>query len=120
MKTSDATKETLISSLASAKEKLKIRGVKKIANNGVLVEIATKEDLERVLKSKNLQAAGFVTGLPAKKKPRIIVYDVPICINCKRAAKPCDHSSRLSECSAYKFALSNLISKIDYGCQDHK
>ena len=236
MKSSDATKETLVTSLAPAKEKLQIRGVKKISNNGVLVETATKEDMERVLKSDNLQAAGLVTGLPAKKKPRVIVYDVPnvlsesefltslrqqnlntsanekphdavrishktgsrnpetanivlevsprtresllkqdrvyvgwhslrvrdyltvsrcykcqsfghvskhcraakevcghcggdghafkdcpkknenpVCINCRRAMKPCDHSSRSPECPAYKFALSNLISKIDYG-----
>lgn len=233
MKTSDATKETLVSSLAPAKEKLQIRGVKKIANNGVLVETATKEDMERVLKNEKLQAAGLVTGLPAKKRPRIIIYDVPkdhtekeflnslrqqnlgddkaqgevkishrtgnknldtvnyvlevapstreallkqdrvyigwlslkvrdyltvsrcykcqsfghvskyckatndvcghcgceghtfnncpkknespVCINCKRATKPCNHSTRSPECPAYKFALTNLIAKIDYG-----
>lgn len=233
MKSSEATKETLVTNLAPAKEKLQIRGVKKIANNGVLVETATKEDMKRVLKNEKLQAAGLVTGLPAKKKPKIIVYDVPnditekeflsslrqqnlnnakssdevkishktgnrsaetsnnvlevppgiretllnqdrayigwrslkvrdyltvsrcykcqsfghvskyckaaketcghcgsdghafnscpnkstnpVCINCKRAAKPCDHSTRSADCPAYKFALSNLISKIDYG-----
>ena len=77
MKSSDATKETLVTSLAPAKEKLNIRGVKKLSNNGVLVETATKEDMERVLKSENLHAAALVTGLPAKKKSRIIIYDVP-------------------------------------------
>ena len=33
--------------------------------------------MERVLKSENLQAAVLVPGLPGKKKPRIIVHDVP-------------------------------------------
>lgn len=33
--------------------------------------------MKRVLKNEKLLAAGLVTGLPAKKKPQIIVYDIP-------------------------------------------
>ncbi|KAI4480990.1 hypothetical protein M0802_014065 [Mischocyttarus mexicanus] len=39
----------------------------------------------------------------------------PVCVNCRRAGKVGNHSSRSSDCPAYKFALANLISKMDYG-----
>ncbi|KAI4475451.1 hypothetical protein M0802_015149 [Mischocyttarus mexicanus] len=38
-----------------------------------------------------------------------------VCVNCKRAGKVCNHSSRSSDCPAYKYALANHISKINYG-----
>ena len=233
---SEATKEVLMENLAPAKEKIRISGLKKISNNRVVVETTTKEEMERVLKNEKLQEAGLVAGIPAKKRPMIIVYDVPAqlneeeflaalrqqnlqnlsrakfkeevrlshktgtkdqttdnrvievtpairetllkqdrvyigwsslrvrdfisvsrcykcqsyghvskycraanetcghcggeghafkccpkvndaptCINCKRASRPCEHSSRSPECPAYKIALSNHLSKFDYG-----
>lgn len=39
----------------------------------------------------------------------------PICINCKRANKPHDHSNRANDCPAYKAALEICLKKIDYG-----
>ena len=63
--------------LAPAKEKLRISGLKKISNNRVVVETTTKEEMERVLKNEKLQAAGLVAGLPTKRRPMLIVYDVP-------------------------------------------
>lgn len=51
--------------------------IKKISNNGVLVETSTKEEMQHVLSNKKLTSAGLVTSLPAKKKPLLIVYDVP-------------------------------------------
>lgn len=39
----------------------------------------------------------------------------PVCINCKRANKPHNHSNRANDCPAYKSALENSIKKIDYG-----
>ena len=63
--------------LAPAKEKLRISGLKKILNNRVVVETTTKEEMERVLKNENLQETGLVAGISAKKRPMIIVYDVP-------------------------------------------
>ena len=63
--------------LAPAKEKLRISGLKKISNNRVVVETTTKEEMERVLKNEKLREAGLVASIPAKKRPMIIVYDVP-------------------------------------------
>ncbi|KAI4472424.1 hypothetical protein M0802_016837 [Mischocyttarus mexicanus] len=233
---SDETKAVVLNTIAPTKEKLQICNVKKISNKGILVETNTKEDLDRVIKSEKLHAAGLKVEVPSKKKPLLIVYGVPkettdkeflsglkkqnckeskttelfdtirishrtgdrsmdkvnvvievsplvresllknervyigweslrikdyttvsrcykcqafghvakycranhetcghcgqeghsfkacpkkdqnpVCVNCRRAGKVGNHSSRSSDCPAYKFALANLISKIDYG-----
>ena len=77
IKSSEETKAALMSCMVPVKEKLKIRGVKGIANNGILIETTTKEDVTRVLENKKLNVAGLVAGPPAKKRPQIIIYDAP-------------------------------------------
>ena len=74
---SEATKDVLMENLAPAKQKLRISGLKKISNNRVVVETTTKEEMDRVLKNEKLQAAGRISGLLTKKRPMLIVYDVP-------------------------------------------
>ena len=73
-KSSEDTKAALMTCMVPAK-KLNIRGVKKIANNGVLIETTTKEDMTRALENEKFNVAELVA--PAKKKPQIIIYDVP-------------------------------------------
>lgn len=75
--TSDQTKERVMGSIKPVTEKLKIRNLRKIRNNGVLIETETREDLTLILKSKKLEEAGLKAGLPNKLLPRIIIYDVP-------------------------------------------
>ena len=77
LKSSEDTKKAVMSSFAPSKDKLKIRSVKKIANNGVLIETTNKDDATRMLQSGKLTAAGLVAGLPEKKRPRVIIYNVP-------------------------------------------
>lgn len=74
---SDQTKEKVMGSIKPVTEKLKIRNLRKIRNNGVLIETETREDLALILKSRELEEAGLKAGLPNKRLPRIIVYDVP-------------------------------------------
>lgn len=74
---SEETKKTLIASLAPAKEKLKIRSVRTIGKGGVMLETETKEDLNTLLKHKNLARAGLRAELPEKKKPLMIVFGIP-------------------------------------------
>lgn len=74
---SDQTKERVMGSIKPVTEKLKIRNLRKIRNNGVLIETETREDLELILKSKKLEEAGLKAGLPNKMLPRLIIYDVP-------------------------------------------
>ena len=76
-KSSDETKAALVISMVPVKEKLKIRAVKKIGNNGLLIETTTKEDMTKIIQNERLKAAGLVAGPVAKKRPQIIIYDVP-------------------------------------------
>ena len=76
-KSSEETKVAIMTSMVPVKEKLKIRAVKKIGNNGVLIETTTKEDMTRVIQNEKLNAAGLVARPVAKKRPQIIIYDVP-------------------------------------------
>lgn len=54
IKSSDATEATLMCFMAHTKEKLQICGVRKIANNDILIETTTKVDIERLLKNEKL------------------------------------------------------------------
>lgn len=77
IKSSDDTKSVIYSNVIPTKDKLKIRNVRKINNNGILVETETAQDLENVLKNEKLQSAGLKVGLPIKKRPKMIIYSVP-------------------------------------------
>ena len=60
-----------------------IQRVKKICNNGVLIETTTREDMERVLNNEKLREESLVTELPGKKRLQMIVYVVPTSISKK-------------------------------------
>ncbi|CAK9820511.1 Uncharacterized 50 kDa protein in type I retrotransposable element R1DM [Anthophora quadrimaculata] len=77
IKDSEETKKAIVGSMIPAKEKLKIRNVRKINNKGILIETQTPEDLQNLLKSQKLETAGLKVGLPPRKKPRMIIYSIP-------------------------------------------
>ncbi|CAL7932939.1 unnamed protein product, partial [Xylocopa violacea] len=62
--------------IAPTEEKLKIRQVRKINKSGILIKTETTSDIENILKNKKLTSAGLVAGLPAKRKPKMIIYQV--------------------------------------------
>ncbi|KAI4474760.1 hypothetical protein M0802_015461 [Mischocyttarus mexicanus] len=73
---SSETKAVVMNTIAPAKERLQICGVRSIRNKGILIETRTKEDLERVLNSGKLGAAGLKVEIPSKKRPLLIIYGV--------------------------------------------
>ena len=74
---SDKTKLAVLEMISAKAEKLQVRNVRRIQGNGILVETAKKSDISALVSNEKLKAAGFVVGAPAKRSPRIIVYDVP-------------------------------------------
>lgn len=77
IKSSEETKQVVMASVTPQAEKLKIRNVKKINNNGILIEAATEGDLTNMMRCEKLNAAGLKIGLPPKRKPRMIISDIP-------------------------------------------
>lgn len=76
-KTSEETKK-LVQTLVKPQDlKLHIRGVRKIKNGGVIISTNTKDDLDKLKKSQNLQSSGLKLEELTKKKPRIILLGVP-------------------------------------------
>ncbi|CAL7932822.1 unnamed protein product [Xylocopa violacea] len=74
---SETTRKIIVNSIEPTEEKLKIRHMKKINKSGVLIETETTSDAEQILKCKKLTCAGLVAGLPSKRKPKMIIYQVP-------------------------------------------
>lgn len=77
LKTSDDVKEALKKLVTPSEEGIGIRNVRKISNNGVLIETQKKRDIDIILKNEKIKAAGMEVGLPAKKSPKIIIFSVP-------------------------------------------
>ena len=73
---SEKTKEAVLKIVSPVAEKLKVKHIKKISGNGILVETAGQKDLTTLLKYRKLREAGFVINVLAKKCPRVIICDV--------------------------------------------
>lgn len=72
---SDQVKRTLIRELDSEKDNLRIKGIKKLKDKAVVLELDNSMDLD-VVKNKLGESAKLSTIVPGRIRPRIIVYDV--------------------------------------------
>ncbi|XP_022837321.1 uncharacterized protein LOC111364627 [Spodoptera litura] len=76
-KTSDDTKNIVQKAICPGDINLKVRGVRKIRNGGVIISTETKEDLEKLKKSVQLSSTGLTVDEPKKRNPRLIVLGIP-------------------------------------------
>ncbi|CAK9820466.1 Uncharacterized 50 kDa protein in type I retrotransposable element R1DM [Anthophora quadrimaculata] len=102
-KDSDETKKAIVNCMAPAEEKLKIRNVRKINNKGVLIETETPQDIKNLMNSSKLVTAGLKVGLPQKKKPRMIIHNIPLDKNEQEIMKAI-HDQNLEELPITKFS----------------
>lgn len=75
---SDKTKENVQELTTSNDVNLKIRNLRGIEGNGILVETEDKDNIEALLASEKHKRAGLSVGFPQKINPRVIIYDVPV------------------------------------------
>lgn len=75
---SDKTKEKVQQLITPNDVNLRVRNLRRIQGNGILVETANKDNIEALLVSEKLKKAGLSVGVPQKKNPRVIIYDVPV------------------------------------------
>ncbi|XP_076230262.1 uncharacterized protein LOC143176008 [Nomia melanderi] len=73
----EQTRKAMARGFRPTQEKLQVKAVKKISKGGLLVETATKEGLQRLINNKPLQSLGLKIGTPPKKKPKMVIYNVP-------------------------------------------
>ncbi|GBO04454.1 hypothetical protein AVEN_272490-1 [Araneus ventricosus] len=76
---SEEVKETLLKALAPSKIKIGIRNVRKLAKGGVAIECDSINGTESILQEINGNEqlrSTFEAKAPAKRLPRIIIYDV--------------------------------------------
>ena len=71
----DATKAELMKTFNPQKEKVQIKNIRK-TKLGLVVETATEEDLQKLEKNASISSK-FVLERPQKRRPRVIIYDVP-------------------------------------------
>ena len=75
MKSSDETKERLMQSFDPRTENVRIRNVRKTRDNGLVVETASKEDMEKFVTCVTREAT-LRTEQPGKRKPKMIMIGV--------------------------------------------
>ncbi|GBN71131.1 hypothetical protein AVEN_242870-1 [Araneus ventricosus] len=76
---SEEVKDTLLQEVDLSKAKLGIKNIRKISKGGVAIECRSNKDLGKLLDEINANAkisATLEARIPAKKLPRVILYDV--------------------------------------------
>lgn len=76
-KTSEETKKLVQNIIKPEEMKLRIRGLNKTKNGGVIISTESNEDLEKLKKSEHLTTSGLKFEETARKRPRIILLGVP-------------------------------------------
>ncbi|KAF9796383.1 hypothetical protein SFRURICE_007066 [Spodoptera frugiperda] len=93
---SDDTK-TLVQKIISPEElKLRVRGMKKIRNGGVIISADSKGDIEKLKASEKLVSSGLKVEEPSKRRPRIAVIGVPVALT-EKEVLDCIFEQNLSE-----------------------
>ncbi|XP_026746866.1 uncharacterized protein LOC113508094 [Trichoplusia ni] len=93
---SDDTK-TLVQKIISPGElKLRVRGLKKIKNGGVIISADSKGDIEKLKTSEKLVSSGLKVEEPSKRRPRIAVVGVPVALT-ESEVMECIFEQNLSE-----------------------
>lgn len=75
-KNSDETKSAVQKIVSPSEQQLNISNIKKIQESGILIETPNKRDIAALMTNRKLKEAGFSVQIPAKKNPRIIIYNV--------------------------------------------
>ena len=73
----DEMKQNIMKLMNPAKERIKIKGVRKILDGGLLIETATPEDLRKIEQHDTLKGKGYKITKAGASNPRVVVFDIP-------------------------------------------
>ncbi|KAG7300335.1 hypothetical protein JYU34_015926 [Plutella xylostella] len=77
-KSSEDTKSLVQTIISPNDMKLHVTGLRKTRNGGVIISTDTKEDIEKLKQSKQLETSGLTIDEPHKRKPRVAIIGVPV------------------------------------------
>ena len=76
-KTVEEFKAKVLSMVDHKMEKIKIRGVRKTRDGGLVLEMATQSDIEKIMDHEALRKEGIKTSIAGASNPRLVIFDVP-------------------------------------------
>ncbi|XP_022815718.1 uncharacterized protein LOC111360784 [Spodoptera litura] len=79
-KSSDDTKSLVQKIVCPEEMKIKVRGVRRVRNGGVIISTNSKDDVEKLMKTVQSSNSDLTINEPQKRKPRIIIIGVPTSI----------------------------------------
>lgn len=95
-RSSDDTK-TLVQQIISPEDlKLRVRGLRKIRNGGVIISTDSKDDIAKLKNSEKLVSSGLKIEEPSKRRPRIAIIGVPVVLS-EKEALDCIYEQNLSD-----------------------
>lgn len=56
---------------------LQVRNVKRVRNNGVLIEAINEKGMKTIMGNEGLEETKLKVERPKKKNPRIMIYNIP-------------------------------------------
>lgn len=75
--TSDKVKKKLLATLRPVQNGLHVDSIRKLRSKAVVVEVKTKEDLEKIMSNTEITSAGLYVGAMDKRRPKLQIFDVP-------------------------------------------
>lgn len=73
----DKLKGKVMELINPIKERIKVKGVKRIRDGGLKIETATNEDLQKIVTNRALKRIGLTPTPIGANNPRLIIFDVP-------------------------------------------
>lgn len=75
---SEGVKEAILKTVLPELKSVRVRSVRETGDRGLLVETHAMEDAETLRVSAVLKTIGVTAGDPRTKRPRLLMYDVPV------------------------------------------
>ncbi|XP_023243885.1 uncharacterized protein LOC111641866 [Centruroides sculpturatus] len=73
----EIVKQKFLSSINPHSDRIRIQGIRRMREKGLIVTVASEMDREKVLQHKVLKEKKLNMQIPRKKRPRMLVIDVP-------------------------------------------
>ncbi|XP_023217356.1 uncharacterized protein LOC111619771 [Centruroides sculpturatus] len=81
LKNSEEVKESFMRIINPRSEQIRFRQVRKLKSRGIMIEVEREGDFAKIMNNSKLHEHGLKTQPLEKRKPRMIIYDIPKNVN---------------------------------------